>query len=167
MIQTQMLYDLRPVAQAQLFIELFPDYLQQEVVDAFNRDIKPHLLSELQYEPGPAVLPFQFETEKSRRWYFANKVPKPLPGQKRVPGRYIRTHKLSKGWKVGISADDELIVISAQNSRKYEQFVTGPRQVKGHAITGWVKRQATIDFWTDAAIDSTMQVVDYLLGTRL
>lgn len=164
MIHPEIIADLRPVVLAQMFIQAFPNVLQNEVIAAFNRDIKPHFLADLQYEPGPAKMPFEFETEKSRRYYFW------LIKQGKVNtanGHYVRTHKLSKGWKVGVSADDELIVISAENKMKYEQYVTGPRQVRGHANTGWVKRQQTIDFWTEAAIESTMGVMDKLLGTRL
>lgn len=164
MIHTEIVADLRPVVLAQLFIQAFPNVLQDEVIAAFNRDIKGHFLTDLQYEPGPAKMPFEFETEKSRRYYFW------LVSQGKVNtanGHYVRTHKLSKGWKVGISADDELIVISAQNSAAHLPFVEGAHQVRGHAKTGWVKYQGVVDFWTDAAIESTMGVVDKLLGTKL
>lgn len=160
MIRAEILYDIRPVYEAQLFIQAFPGLLEETVIAAFNRDIKPGFLKELQYEPPPAKLPFEFETAKSRRYYFwavrSGKI-------KTANGRYVRTHKLSRGWDVGISADDEMIVMSAQNRRKYEKYVTGPRQVKGHRNTGWPLRQQIVDFWTDAALETTLQTVDQLL----
>lgn len=160
MIRAEILYDIRPVYEAQLFIQAFPSLLEETVIAAFNRDIKPGFLKELQYEPPPAKLPFEFETEKSRRYYFwAVRIGK----IKTANGRYVRTHKLSRGWDVGISADDEMIVMSAQNRRKYEKYVTGPRQVKGHRNTGWPLRQQIVDFWTDAALETTLQTVDQLL----
>ena len=160
MIRAEILYDIRPVYEAQLFIQAFPNLLEDTVIAAFNRDIKPGFLKELQYEPPAAKLPFEFETAKSRRYYFwavrSGKI-------KTANGRYVRTHKLSRGWDVGISADDELIVMSAQNRRKYEKYVTGPRQVKGHRNTGWPLRQQIVAFWTDAALETTMRTVDQLL----
>lgn len=162
MIRTEILYDIRPIEQARLFIELFPDLLQDEVIAAFNRDIRPFLLAGLQYEPGPAKMPFEFASEKSRRYYFW------LVSQGKVKtanGHYVRSHKLSKGWRVGISADEDIVVMSAENRVKYERWVSGPRQIRGHAATGWVQRQKTIAFWTEAAAESTMKVADRLLGS--
>src|SRR5689334_19386307 len=148
MIRTEIVADLKPLYDLQLFIQAFPGLFEESVFDAYNREIKPFLLNELQYEPGPAKMPFDFETEKSRRYYFwlisQGKI-------KTANGHYVRSHALSRGWKVGLSIDPDLIVISAENKKKYERYVTGPRQVRGHAATGWVKRQQTIDFWTDAA----------------
>lgn len=161
MIRTEILYDARPIELARQFIEAFPDVLQDEVIAAFNRDIRPFLLAELQHEPPAAKMPFDFETEKSRRYYFW------LVSQGKVKtanGHYVRSHKLSRGWRVGISADEDLIVMSAENRVKHERWVTGPRQIRGHAATGWVQRQKTIAFWTEAAAESTMKVADKLLN---
>lgn len=163
MIRTEIVADLKPLYDLQLFMQAFPTLFQDSVYAAFDREVRPHLLAELQYEPPAAKLPFPFETEKSRRYYMwlvrTGKV-------KTANGHYVRSHKLSRGWKVGLSIDDELIVLSAENKARYEKWVTGPRQVRGHAASGWIKRQLTIDYWADASAEVAVQQIDAVLSGK-
>ncbi len=133
--------------------------LQQSVSDTFG-----------QY-PGPVVHPFKFGTEKSRRWYFANKVPKGSRG-----GSYARKGTPPLGWTVRIDfrlSDGEIIIYNKWSAAKYvygrrAHYPTfDQRQVPGHFNTGWgadldvaarlVQEQAvdlTIDAWYEAVSEA-------------
>lgn len=111
--------------------------------------------------PGPSIngnnsdTPWQFATDLSRKWFFAN-----------FPNGYDRTFELEKGWQVylittfegnasflsqlvrGTPLVGDISVIIANDTMDnisrgvgpnvpYSFYVYGPRQVQGHARTGW------------------------------
>lgn len=114
-----------------------------------EQNVVPRVIADLPMiasYPGPAVYPFQFATDKSRRFYFWK-----YRGQ--IP--YLRTGALAADWSV--IANGQLgggvfntltalvrsqrlsgtLTIDVFNSSPYGTYVYGPRQVPGHAATGW------------------------------
>lgn len=160
LVRSDIVFEYEKTSQVNDFVEAYPDMLQVAAENRFNRNVRPHMLSELGHEPPPAKLPWPFVSEKSRRWYFANKVPKPEKGQKRVPGRYKRTHKLANGWTIRIIHNDNAIAISTANKTNYEIWTTGKRQQPGHQQTGWMLSKKTIDFWVVAAREEIPKAAD-------
>lgn len=88
--------------------------------------------------PGPVVHPFQFATDKSRRWFFAN------------IGHYTRKGKPPLGWTVQIDmrrTGSEFIIFNQWPESLYVYGGVSQRQVPGHERTGWGR-----DFETAAAL---------------
>ena len=162
MINSSVIRETRGSDTLNAFLEAFPGYLQEEISDAFNSQIKPFFLDELRYYPRPAVLPFQFATAKSKRWYFwavrTGKI-------KTSNGRYQRTGDLGRAWKVDIFFGDGAVGMSVANKRKEVKWVTGKRQVPGHALI-WPKHEQTIDFWRKAALDVGDATIAKLINRR-
>lgn len=105
----------------------------------FSQTVKPALEAKVAATvavyPGPVVHPFEFATDKSRRWYFANKVRSGGKG-----GEYARTGDLGKAWIVQIDRRSKDSFITIRNTDPAAGFVYGSgsqRQVPGHAATGW------------------------------
>ena len=163
MINSSVIRETRGSDTLNSFLEAFPGYAEQEIGGAFDSHIKPFFLDELRYYPRPAVHPFAFATAKSRRWYFwavrTGKI-------KTVGGRYQRTGALASGWQVNVFFSDGAVGMSVSNKRKEVKYVTGKRQVPGHANTGWPKHEATIDFWRKASIDVVDQTIAKLINRR-
>lgn len=93
-------------------------------------DAQKRIDAALNRPPGAVSLPFQFATEKSRRFYFANFQPP-----------YRRTGN-SQQWKLVMqSATGEVVEIYLENPSDYARYVfgnpEGGQQVPGHARTGW------------------------------
>jgi hypothetical protein len=106
-----------------------------------RRVIQPRLNTEVQRRivpyPGRVSKPFEFATDKSRRYYFASR-------KGRLP--YRRTGRLKRGWQVRIDLRRNEGLISIYNLEPYAVYVYGPgflrtsrRQVPGHKRTGWGK----------------------------
>ena len=99
----------------------------------------------LNADPGPVVWPFEFATERSRRWYFANY-------ETRLP--YQRTGSMRR-WKALIrDVSDSGFVVLLRNEEEGAIHVFGPRQVPGHRKTGWPMYQSRLmdlrsDAWTE------------------
>ena len=147
--------DLPTRAQAQFRREL-PRTVQPALQSLVKQLIAP--------PPGPVVHPFEFATAKSRAWYFANKVPKVPTGgghqfasaksrawffankvgknnrRPRPTGSYQRTGQIEASWVVIIGFQiRDLGLITVTNLKPASIYVFGPRQVPGHARTGWGK----------------------------
>lgn len=163
MINTTVVRETRGSDTLDLFLEAFPGLLEDELTAAFDSQIKPFLLDELRYYPRPAVLPFEFATAKSRRWYFWAVRTGLI---KTSTGRYQRTGDLARGWRVDIVFGDGAVALSVGNKRKEVKYVTGKRQVPGHANTGWPKHEQTILFWQQAAADVADQTIANLINRR-
>lgn len=82
--------------------------------------------------PSEAVLPFAFATAKSRRWYFANRVPR---GSKK--GRYQRSGDLAQEWITEVDRRRNEGFMTVRNTDPAAIYIFGNRQVPGHARTGW------------------------------
>ena len=150
LVRADIVFDYERAEDVKDFVEVYPDLLQSATEKRFDANIRPHLESELAHEPRPAVRPWPFVTEKSRRYYMVM-VRKGLI--KTVNGHYVRTHNLSKGWTIRIIHSDNAIAMSTANRMRYQQFVTGRAQQPGHEQTGWVLSKKTIDFGVVAALE--------------
>lgn len=164
MIRADLILDLTGIDTLDAFLDAYPTFALEVVRDSFNQEIKPGLLAELRYQPGPAKLPFQFATPKSKRYYFFA-VRKGLI--KTSSGRYTRTGKLVQGWDTTVSISDNAVVMSVTNPAKAVRYVTGSRQVPGHRNTGWPLHRTTIDFWRDAAEERTLAALNRWVIQRL
>lgn len=114
----------------------FEQRLRTNVQPALEADI-----AALTEEPGPAVYPFQFATDKSRAFYFWQ-----FKGE--IP--YLRTGMLRDSWTFDISSSGTPgrfaglfgavtgnIRVVLVNTDPASIYVYGPRQVPGHRNTGW------------------------------
>jgi hypothetical protein len=160
-IRSTIIYDYAKNKRVAKFIREFPASFPAVFQRRLENEVATPLLEQLQTEPQPAVLPFGFETEKSRRWYFANKVPKGKKG-----GRYIRTHAFVKGWKATITINDNAVALTIRNPYKATKFITGDRQVRGHRITGWQKHAIIYGKALKPAKKAAIAAVKDILATR-
>ena len=114
-------------------LELVVYRLADEATDYANERNLPQIK---RYPPNEAVLPFEFATDKSRRFYFAVIVPR--HGGR---GRYQRTGGLQQSWTVERSRGKGVYRATLSSSKTWAQFVVGnlmkQRQVPGHRRTGW------------------------------
>lgn len=132
--------------------------IHKEAVTNVVRRIAPQALAEMRHYPRQAVLPFGFETEKSRRWYFAA-VNGRIPGVT-IPtanGRYRRTNGLARSMFFDAQVRADRVDIVAGSSADMAKHVVGSfdrrrsYQVAGHRRTGWQHLADTVHFWLDAA----------------
>lgn len=92
---------------------------------------------ELDFYPPPrsSGVPFEFATEKSRRWFWWA-VSK---GKIKVP--YERTNRLKQATELQVlKAEPGRFVIAVTvdvTKARYANYVIGTRQVPGHQTTGW------------------------------
>lgn len=126
--------------------------LYQPAVRAMEARMQSHVRPQVEADvtdllapyPGPAAYPFQFATIKSQRFYFAN-----------FQAPYVRTQSLQAAWFVQIASQSNAgplailgaffrqqpvagqILIVIGNSDEAARYVYPPRQVPGHAHTGW------------------------------
>lgn len=114
------------VAQKRLRVEL-KTYVQPALQKDVDKVIAPYPAQRTPWGNG-------FGTDKSRRWYFANKVPKGSRG-----GHYQRTGAIQDSWVVLINPIFADNTISIRNLRPESVYVYGPRQVPGHKKTGFAK----------------------------
>lgn len=142
-----------------------------DVAAAYFRDtVKPALEAKvaktIAVYPGPVVHPFGFATERSRRWYFANRGTKGARG-----GSYVRTGDLGKAWVVAIDRRSKDSFITIRNTDPAAGYVYGSgsqRQVPGHAATGWGDKlddrldQLSTDA-TNLALDGWTMIVNKIL----
>lgn len=119
-----------------LAIRTLPVRAQREFRRELQTQVKPEIEKDVQElvapYPGPVVSgpdhPFEFATDKSRRFYFATL------GKR---GPYVRSKQLFQSWTVRIGSQIRADMITILNLKSYSKFVYGPRQVPGHRRTGW------------------------------
>lgn len=150
----------RDVLQAQReTIQTAPGKMGDYIATVVKPEVESLVQSRLAPYPGPAVLPFEFATVKSRRWYFANRVPS---GSKK--GRYQRTGDLAQEWIVEVDRRRNEGFMSVRNTDPAAIYIFGNRQVSGHARTGWGKDFPEViglisDRATDLIIDGWYGIV--------
>lgn len=124
-------------------------------------------LDELTTEPRPAVHPFGFATPKSRRWYFYAVRAGLIPTDGK---RYRRRGVISRAWKITVKPTVEGGEAVLENNQAAAQYVYGPRQVPGHAITGWPNVETLQEKYqkqfSAVAIESWYTVSDPFAGAR-
>lgn len=163
MINADTIVDFAAVDHLLAFMEAYPNLAEDTIKDTFRLEIERPFLDELRFYPREAVHPFQFGSEKSRRFYFAQLRAGKIQTR---GGRYVRTGTLAAGWRVDVITGDGTVVLSARNPVKYTPFVTGKRQIIGHEITGWPKHKSTIDFWREAAQERILLALHKLVNGR-
>lgn len=96
--------------------------VNQRIIPAAQKQVD----ARLNKAPGKVKYPFEFATAKSRRWYFANRMPP-----------YRRTGQ-SLQWRLRLMViDGQTFRIVSQEPHAAAKYVFGPRQVPGHRNTGW------------------------------
>jgi hypothetical protein len=154
-IQVSVLFENREIDNLIDFCEVYPDLALETARDTFNAQVKPALLSELQHYPGPVRYPFEFKSDRSRRYYFATHTPP-----------YQRTGALAAGWKADVLMSDNAVALSVSNPIKYLPFVIGRFQQPGHARTGWPLFAPTVSFWKIAAVEVIMKALNRLVNQK-
>jgi hypothetical protein len=124
----------------------FESYLQRVgvTVQKALTDSQRPLVQALANYPRPAVLPFQFATPKSRRYYFwmISQGMVNTDGQ-----RYIRSNRYKRSWETNVTSGKGVYTLELSNRWKASKFVGGDltfdkakaerAQVAGHRRTGW------------------------------
>lgn len=122
----------------------------RDVADVVRERNKGTVLRVMGEYPRNAIHPFEFESERSRRYYFwmVNN------GKVRTDGkRYIRNGKLGKSWKFDVITSKSGVALVIKTDAKMARYVGGTMalsspsvarraQVSGHRRTGW---QAWVD----------------------
>lgn len=161
-IRVDPVVDVEPLSLLSEFMVTFPGYAFGEIRSDLERNVTPTLLSELRYYPGASVHPYTFGSDRSKRYYFwaVNE------GLIKTDGnRYIRTQETANAWSVEVIEDEESLALVSENTKKSTRYVTGNRQVRGHARTGWVKHSETINFWALVAVERSELVIKRLIET--
>ena len=162
-IRIRLKVDATPILNEIATIDAFNDMVKQ-AADETRDIIAPHFLDEATHYPPAAKLPFEFNTERSRRWYFAA-VNGRIPGVT-IPtsgGRYRRTGKLKNSFFVKVFLRDGSFEIVLGSDSDKTKWVVGSfdrnrnYQVRGHRNTGWQLIAPTADFWLDAAEDEFLK----------
>jgi len=128
-------FDLDILREVREAAQVLPERVDRMV----RRDIRPFVSHEwdktMRQEPPerswPDEYPLEWESERQRRAYFATDgFGKGIP--------YRRTHAFVRGWHVlaGYSPSGLGEIVVTHDSDK-ELFITGRRQQRFHAITGW------------------------------
>jgi hypothetical protein len=124
-------------AYAQL-LENAPEVVNTRVNATVNR-IRDQLLQRFREEPDAVAYPVQWTSDRQRKAYFAtNGFGHGIP--------YSRSHDLVNAWKlVVVYQANRLTEIALSNDDPARQFVTGWRQQRFHAVTGWYKDADLLD----------------------
>jgi hypothetical protein len=122
-----------------------PEVVNRLVNDAVN-ETRDQVLAEFRVEPGPVVYSrngkLDWESDRQRRAYFAsNGFGRGIPYQRRTA-----PNRLVDRWRVIVVYEANAITsIIVDNPSPIEQFVTGLRQQRFHAITGWYRTEEVMD----------------------
>lgn len=134
------------------------DEMMMESAEQTKRIIEPQWLQEAGHYPPQAKLPFQFGSEKSRRYYFAVVA-------KRFPGRYVRTGKLKESFFMRLLQNERTVTFVLGSDSDIAKWVVDSfdkrrrYQVPGHRNTGWLPIADTANFWLDVADQEFMKQV--------
>lgn len=125
------------VAYADL-LDHAPEVVNTRVNATVNR-VRDGLLARFRTEPGSVVYPIQWTSDRQRKAFFAtNGFGRGIP--------YSRTHDLVNAWSLAVVYQpNRLTEIALTNDDPSRVFVTGERQQRFHAVTGWYKDSALID----------------------
>lgn len=153
-------------------------FLEQQAEHAFRvaqetaNEIRPSVLAELGKEPPkrsyPADYPngqLPFDTEKQRRWYWAN-----------IGEPYKRKGTLSKAWQMYVLTDDSGFRLVIENTAPSAKWVYGSLaqnrdaarrfQQRFHAATGWQTATDTVTKWLDYYDAIFVEKMDFLFDTH-
>ena len=98
--------------------------------------------------PGPSHSPVIWGTEKSRRWYFANRRKKKLPLQY-TRGSDAWSQTMEKSWTVRPEGQIGVVVGTkatyAPWVQSHAKLPSGERQTRQHKATGWVTDKTAVE----------------------
>jgi hypothetical protein len=154
-IRVDVLFQNEAIQNLTDFLTVYPDLALETARDTFNAQIKPALLDELKYYPPKVRYPFEFASDRSRRYYFATHTPP-----------YVRTGALAAGWKADVLMSDNAVAMSVSNPVKYLPFVIGRFQQPGHRNTQWPLFAPTVSFWKIAAVEVIMKALNRLVNQK-
>lgn len=174
MIRASVRFDATPLYDFGTFARDFENVVDS-IAEETHQAIAPKLLSELQYYPRAATLPFVWSrnaksNERARRYYFAAVRRGEIPTS---GGRYQRTNQYAKSWRVDLQKSGGLRTISARTNYPGAKFVGGSFdrrrdfQIPGHQTTGWPRSIETVDFWFNAAQQEIRRAFDRTIEDRL
>lgn len=131
------------------------DYASKAIPPLFERAMQP-----LKTEPRQPDLPFIWsynpaEQRQKRAAYF-----KTLPRGSRG-GRYVRSHRLSQGWKQTAQRTRDGATFTMGNDVPYLDTVQGKDQYPSHEISGWVRYEP---IFVKTGADAAGMIVDAWLG---
>ena len=170
-IRTRLTVNSEPIHNEIATLDAFHEIVEEAGAET-ERIIKPQFLAEAQYYPPPAKHPFEFETDKSRRWYFAA-INGRIPGVT-IPtsgGRYRRTGRLKESFFVKtVTSEGQFQIVLGSDSSiiKWVQGTFDRRrryQVRGHRNTGWQLIAPTANFWLDAAEETFLEIIPTMYAT--
>lgn len=158
LIRAEVVYDYSGLDNLIEFTAEFPAEVKKVAKREFNQRIRLGLLSQLRKTPRRRSWDrTDFVSDASRRAFFAKTHGKP----------YQRTGALAAAWQVGVVESDNAIAFYASNSKDYEKWVTGNRQVKGHIRTGWGKHETVLDAWRPRVVDVVVNAVGELIDSKV
>lgn len=164
-IRTRLEVDNTPLLDVESFYNDFHNITGDIAQTVFER-VEPTVLDEARYEPQAAVIPFEFATPASRRYYLwavrTGKI-------KTSGGRYQRSHRLSQKWIFRFVRTDEGAQFVLENGALEAKWVYGSfdqrrnYQVPGHRNTGWVPINETAEFILDLTYDEYVKEFDRVI----
>jgi hypothetical protein len=144
-IRVDVVSDFAAFDNAVTTLEKFPAIVSEVAQDTLQ-EFRPALLQELAIEPPPAHKPVIWQTEKQRRWFFAQVA----AGNIEVP--YKRTGGATRDWTAELVEGDGLVAFSVSNPNKYLRYVrgrqggrTGDQIQRQHKATGWTESAPIIN----------------------
>lgn len=174
--RTNLIVDAQPIAISGIdrlidLFEKFPEIVNDIVVEEVN-EVRPEILDDLGYTPGPVKYPIEWASEKQRKAFFATKgFGKGIP----VP----RTGGISRAWFVEPDVQQNLgtASITIGNTDPAAEFVYGylfarPGRIQQpyHHNTGWLLVEPTIDYHVEAITEDDLPpkfksaIIAFLVG---
>jgi hypothetical protein len=155
--------DVKPFQAIEKGIDSVPDAVYAIADEATDYADRNNLPAIREYPPRLAVHPFEFATEKSRRFYFAVIVPR-LGNS----GRYERTGGLKNSWKTVRQRGNGVYSATLQSNKQWALFVVGnlarQRQVAGHQNTGWQYVAPKIENWQSDLLSQFFKLYEDRVG---
>jgi hypothetical protein len=116
--------DIQGLETVMMRLKKLPKEAMDEGVEAANE----YLVNVMQQYPPKPTAPFQWSSDKQRRYVMMKMRSEGYPG---------RNQTLRNAWKTVGSGYQQMIV----NETPYAQYVQGDQQIVGHTANGW----STID----------------------
>lgn len=158
LVRAEVVFDYSRIDSLIEFTQQFPGELKRVAKREFNQRIRLGLLSQLRKTPKRRPWDkTDFVNDASRRAFFAKTKGKP----------YVRTGALAAAWKTDVGESDNAIAFSISNSKDYEKWVTGKRQVKGHIRTGWGRHETVAEAWYPRVVNVVNNAVSRLIEEKV
>ena len=119
-------------------LRALPERAQRNIKRKIRIELGPVLEEDandlMEEGPGQVSSPFQFGTDKSRKFYLAlvNEYPELTDGE-----HWLRTGEIERSFVVEVSDRFRENLIRIVNKHGKGRFVLGPWTVQGHINTGW------------------------------